>query len=122
GLKWRQAVRYVARAREAMRDSLDETEHDLRVQSYRRYLAIATDTSVPPQFRIKAQERIDVLLGLEGPRKLEVTANNKPADPDAVDRAVNRFYELVGLPRPQLPEPVEAEIVCGNGSRELLGS
>ena len=69
----RTASEYLSRARKAISEQTASTWAEKREESYHRYLKIATDETLPPMARIKAQTRIDQIFGLEAPVKIART-------------------------------------------------
>lgn len=97
---------YVGRARQVMLSDMSTDREEQRAESLSRYHAVLRDKDSSPMEKIKAQERIDKLLGLEMPHRTELTgANGKPlavehsAKPDYDIAAMERITRgLIGLP------------------------
>ena len=92
GLKTRSCVRYLARARQQIYDATQRTDEDLRTEALAFYEGVREDVELHPQWRLKAQERIDSLMALEKPRKVALTnAEGGPAtiriEADRLDNA-----------------------------------
>lgn len=80
GLKTRSCANYLARARRVIYDATKRTDEDLRTEALAFYEGMRSDVQMHPQWRIKAQERIDSLMALEKPRKVALTnAEGGPA-------------------------------------------
>src|SRR5437868_13297158 len=67
GLKWRQADNYIRLARERLLEATKRDKEEQRAESVSFYQQIARNGLMPLRERIKAQSRVDRLLGLEAP-------------------------------------------------------
>lgn len=65
GVSARTCESYLARAREEIRAETDKPIEDHRADAYAFYESILANPEGDPRLRLKAQERIDKLLGLE---------------------------------------------------------
>lgn len=81
GVSSRTAQRDLARARDCLRTALGGTLEDHRANSldFYRSLLRADSDEVPANVRVKAQEAIDRLLGLNAPMKLNQEVKGKIA-------------------------------------------
>lgn len=66
GVGRRQARRYLAAAREAMRAATERSREVHLAEAYAFYCSLAANTGAKDADRIKAQERIERLLALDG--------------------------------------------------------
>ena len=73
GTSTRTAQKYLSLARDRLAEQTATSWQEKREEAYNRYLAIATDESMPPNARIKAQTRIDQIFGLDAPVKIART-------------------------------------------------
>ena len=73
GISTRTAQKYLSLARDRLAEQTATSWQEKREEAYNRYLAIATDESMPPNARIKAQTRIDQIFGLDAPVKIART-------------------------------------------------
>lgn len=63
----RSAERYIAKCYQSFRWDTEKSVDDQRAAAHAFYLGIARDTTNSTRDRLRAQERIDKLLGLEAP-------------------------------------------------------
>jgi hypothetical protein len=73
GMSPRTAEDVITAARELLRDATGLTEDEHRNNAYRVYMEFVSNTRLGGWMRLKAQERIDKLLALEGPVKVDVS-------------------------------------------------
>jgi ribosomal protein L23 len=73
GIEARQCEDYLSEAKKRACERTGKSRKALRNDSYALYMSIATDETAPPLVRIKAQERVDRLLGLESPQRKELS-------------------------------------------------
>ncbi len=73
GLKQRQTCRYIRWAQTILRAESKQDKADHVAEAYGFYLSITKDTTASARDRLRAQERIDKLLGLESPTKYAQT-------------------------------------------------
>lgn len=78
GIGWRQARIYIKHARQRILMSLDVTKDELRVTSIRRYEVIIHSQTATAGEKVRAQERIDKLQGLDRPIEIEHKVEQKP--------------------------------------------
>ena len=104
-------------ARERLREKLAGSD-DLRVDASHRYLRIVRDQNQPAMVRIKAQERIDKLLGLEGPIKF--AASNKTGDGLTDEQRRARLLGILGAL--QQAAKLDAEAESGTGGHAGNGA
>ena len=64
-------VDYIGRARARMRESVKESREDITAKAINRYEGIFRDPAASPMERIRAQERIDKIHGIEAPTRAE---------------------------------------------------
>lgn len=95
-----QIAEYVGRARARLQESHKEKAEELAKKAISRYEAIIRDPSTDANARIRAQERIDKIWGVEAPARTELSGVNGGAiqieqliaaselTPDDVKRAV----------------------------------
>lgn len=95
-----QIAEYVGRARARLQESNKEKAEELAKKAISRYEAIIRDPSTDANARIRAQERIDKIWGVEAPARTELSGVNGGAiqieqliaaselTPDDVKRAV----------------------------------
>ncbi len=69
----RQTEAYCSRAREAAIEAISEPRENLIAQSYAVYQSILADPKASHLIRLRAQQRIDELLGLERPQRHELS-------------------------------------------------
>ena len=67
GIQWRMANKYLTAAREHILLHLEDVKEHHRADSLSLYEGVLTNPKATPLEKIKAQERIDKLLGLEAP-------------------------------------------------------
>lgn len=74
-LSKRSAIRYLARARDMLVAETKRSREEHRAESLATYRAILDDPESEPRDRVRAQERIDKLLGLEihSPKQVEIS-------------------------------------------------
>lgn len=72
----RTAETVISRARERIRQQTTRSPDEHRLDAYAFYNSIVSDTERSAKERILAQERIDKLLGLQRPERLEVSGPN----------------------------------------------
>lgn len=70
---WPTIDRYVARAREKLRERLNRPREVIRSNAVAFYESIISDTKVFPQVRLKAQALLVELLGAATPKKIELS-------------------------------------------------
>ncbi len=87
GIKHRMVNRYVRRAQDIMLAESRQDRSDHVAEAYGFYLAITKNKEASDRDRLRAQERIDKLLGLESPTKYAHTdaAGNDVSQEDAGD-------------------------------------
>jgi len=73
GIKWRQSEEYLRLARERMLAETQKDKQEHVCDSFSFYKSIVEDPKVRPVDRIRAQEQIDRLLGLQQPQKVAPT-------------------------------------------------
>ena len=101
GVSTRTAQTYLSHARDRLSEQTATSWQEKREEAYNRYLAIATDESMPPNARLKAQTRIDQIFGLDAPVKIARTdTDGNDIDineaRDRVDSLVKRLVERRG--------------------------
>ena len=101
GVSTRTAQTYLSQARDRLSEQTSTSWQEKREEAYNRYLAIATDESMPPNARLKAQTRIDQIFGLDAPVKIARTdTDGNDIDineaRDRVDSLVKRLVERRG--------------------------
>lgn len=100
---------YLARAREMMVAEVKADKSEMRSRSLALYQSIIAEKETSPKDRLKAQERIDKLLGLELQERshgevnvygdaIITTADRVSACREALDRELQR--RRIGLPTP----------------------
>jgi hypothetical protein len=95
GLEPRSVERVLARARERLIERSNKTVDHHRDDAYAFYDAIIRDSAAPIRFKILAQERIDRLLGLQRPERLELTGQGGgPVEVTAPDYSKLSLDEL----------------------------
>jgi len=109
-VSWRQADRYVSRARELIKDDLRRSPTEHRADAYSFYRGIIEDPDVAPREKIRAQERIDKLLALEKPQK--IVRSGESVDDQQAGVQIDDDVEVIGVmllpPDPRNPE-IEAK-------------
>jgi len=81
----RTVERYLRRARDELADELGASRAEHKARSLDQYRAILRNPGgTPPALLIKAQERIDKLLGLESPHKVHQEIEGKVSVLDAL--------------------------------------
>ena len=73
GIEFRQAGVYIARARKALLEESGKPENEHRTDAYNLYITIIEDKNLPPLTRLRAQELLVKLFGLEGPIRIAQT-------------------------------------------------
>lgn len=71
GVKPRTIEHYLTEVRNERIEESGRTVDDHRADSFHFYISVLRDKKADPRDKIKAQERIDKLLGLERPQKVE---------------------------------------------------
>lgn len=71
-----QIAEYVGRARARVQESHKERVEELGKKAIARYEAIIRDPATDPNSRIRAQERIDKIWGVEAPSRSELSGVN----------------------------------------------
>jgi transposase len=95
----RTVERYLRRARDEMVKEAGKDRGELRAEGYSFYREIRGNRKASDKDRLKAQERIDKLLGLEAPQKVQVSSAE-------LDRLIEEELERVGRGgEARLPEP-----------------
>jgi hypothetical protein len=79
----RTVERYLRRARDEMLAETGQDKSQLRAEGYGFYREMRANGKASDKDRLKAQERIDKLLGLEAPQKIQVGG-------DDIDREIRR--------------------------------
>ena len=69
---WRSTDRYVARARERLRQRSTRPRQDHFDESMTFYESVIRDKNARPQDKLRARQRMDELLGLDAPKRQEV--------------------------------------------------
>lgn len=82
GVSTRTAQRDLARARDSLRTALGGTLEDHRATSLDFYRSLLRSDDTPAAVRVKAQEAIDRLLGLNAPMKVNQEIKGKIAIAD----------------------------------------
>lgn len=100
GLKFRQISRLMARARQILIQRTQRPREEHQVESYNLYLS-ELQRSSDPAVRLKAQERIDSILGLDA------KYTGGPYAPPASNTTVNVTINVAGLSSDQIEELVE---------------
>jgi len=75
GVTARTAERYLSRAREMLREYTEEDIEDHRGKALKVYWGVVRDPAATPMEKVRAQQRIDKILGLESAHKVEHSGN-----------------------------------------------
>jgi len=78
GIKWRQANIYISRARRELIARRNRTREEMQAYAMSFFEEIIADETKPAKIRLFARKRLDELLGLEEPKKQEITGNLEP--------------------------------------------
>lgn len=97
GIGARTCERYLSRARAILLKELDGTPDGHKADAYLFYSSIISDKNESSRDRIKAQERIDKLLGLEGPIKFAQTdtQGNDITTPEQARARLDRILDTI---------------------------
>ena len=103
GVGARTAEKYLSRARAKLLDETGIPKQEHKAGAYAFYAGMVSDENQEPSIRLKAQERIDKLFGLEAPSKLNVTNQDDevrgensmiPSTPELIARMRKRLAEI----------------------------
>jgi len=75
GIEWRQAERYMRRARDQMIAELDLTREELTANRYGWLMSVIADTKVDIRYKLEANKQITELLGLNAPKIVRGTVS-----------------------------------------------
>ena len=81
GLSPRTAEGYISRARAEIMEDLGRSREDHQADAYTFYCAVVGNREASNRDKIKAQERIDKLLGLESPAKISQELTGPGGEP-----------------------------------------
>lgn len=97
GVSWRTVFRYLARAREQIREELGQDLESLRADAIEFYRGILLSDDARASEKIKARERMDKLLGLEAPMKVAETdsAGHDIFTEDEREQAIERLARRI---------------------------
>ena len=114
GLSTRSCANYLSRARKRILEKTGRTEEDMRVEALAFYEGVRGTETNGMFYRMKAQERIDSLMGLEKPKKVAVTdaSGNGPAT-IRIEAA-----RLQSLPEAELAKLAEAHSLLEQVARD----
>ncbi|HEV3023438.1 MAG TPA: hypothetical protein VGX76_13280 [Pirellulales bacterium] len=110
GVCARTCENYIARAREKILEGTGKPKDEHRAEALAFYETLKTSPESPVVAKIKAQERIDKLLGLEAPQKLEhAGADGQPLTFAALLLASQAppAEETATAPSEPMPEPLD---------------
>lgn len=111
GMQPRCVERYLCRARRLAVAQTKKPKDQLRGQALQRYLKIARGKDTSDRDRLRALERIDVLLGLEEPRFVHQNIKVAPAE---------TIFDLAN--RPEVIEAASRLPAHGNGTTNGKGA
>lgn len=72
-VRWETIDRYLARARETLRERLKRDKEEVRSNAVAFYEMVISNPKNPPNVRLRAQESLCELLGVNAPSKVELT-------------------------------------------------
>lgn len=93
GIEHRSCERVLARARERLLERTDRPKEDHRADAYAFYDSVLRDKNAKVRDKILAQKRIDSLLGLDSPLRLEHTGK----DGKAVEVSQTGSFDYAGF-------------------------
>ena len=110
GISPRTVERYMRRARDAMVEETTRSRTELRAEAAEVYRIILRDETANHFAKMKAQERIDKLFGLESPQQIEHSGRDGGPIPFAAILAEAKYSEPPGEERTGNVVDVDAEV------------
>lgn len=98
-LSARTCEKILTAARTSLADRIGKARGDLRNEAYLFYDSVLRDPGAKPLEKIKAQERIDKLLGLEKPQRIALKGNVNHGGAVKMDLSALSLDELKSLER-----------------------
>lgn len=91
---------YLVRAREQMRKNLEQSQKEHAEKAVAFYEQIIRSSKTPYHVKVRAQERLDMILGLEEARRWSLTVESKGDKQQSTASKVNAIFGIV--PRAEL--------------------